>query len=160
MAVLTNSGRSAVAKAIKTGAIHMAWGSGMSAWDTTPDPVSVNATSLVNEVGRRTVSQTMYCVPDAAGGIVVPNGRFSPSATPTKYLYLRFAFDNADSPAATIREVGVFTGTVAKPSVPIGQEYLVPSEVLTTGDLLVTERIQRLERSADIRQQFEFVIQF
>jgi hypothetical protein len=91
----------------------------------------------------------------------VPSGKFSPSATPTKFLYLRFAFDFVDSPSAIIREVAVFVGTVAKPSVPVGQDYLVPSEVLTAGQLLVVERISpKLERSSSVRQQFEFVIQF
>jgi hypothetical protein len=160
MAVLTDSGRAAIATSVKDLEIHLAWGSGSAGWDTTPVGESVSATSLLNEVGRRKVSQTMYCVPDDAGGLVVPDGTFSPSSTPTKYLYMRFAFDFADSPTAIIREVGVFLRTTPKVSVPSGQAYLLPSEVLSPGQLLVVQHIAKIERNAAIRQQFEFVIEF
>jgi hypothetical protein len=160
MAVLTNSGRAAIATSIKDLAIHLAWGAGSESWDTTPVAESTGATALLNEVGRRKVSQVMYCTPDEEGGLVVPDGTFSPSSVPTKYLYLRFAFDFNDSPAATIREVGIFLRTTAKPSVPPGQMYLLPSEVQSPGELLVIEHIAKIERSAAIRQQFEFVIEF
>jgi hypothetical protein len=160
MAVLTDSGRAAIATSIKNLDIHLAWGAGSPGWDTTPVGESVGASTLLNEVGRRKVSQVMYCVPDTSGGLIVPDGKFSPSATPTKYLYLRFAFDFNDSPVDTIREVGVFVRTVPKPSVPSGQAYLLPAEVLTPGELVVIQHIAKIERSGAIRQQFEFVIEF
>ncbi len=160
MAVLTDSGRAAIATSVKNLDIHLAWGSGLVGWDTTPVAESVGATALLNEVGRRKVAQTMYCVPDEDGGLVVPDGTFSPSSTPTKYLYLRFAFDFVDSPTAIIREVGIFLRTTPKVSVPVGQAYLLPSEVLSFGELLVVENIAKIERSPAIRQQFEFVIEF
>lgn len=160
MAVLTNPGRAAVAKSVYELDIHLAWGSGLESWDTTPVGPDINASSLINEVGRRVVSQKMYCTPDPSGGLVVPTGTFSPSSTPTKYIYMRFAFDFADSPSAVIRELAVMLRTVPKPSVPSGKAYLLPAEVLSFGDILVLERIPKLERSASIRQQFEFVVEF
>lgn len=160
MAILTNSGRAAVAAAVKSQTIHMAWGSGDAAWDDTPVPEPAEATALVNELGRRRITQALFCLPDPQGELVVPSGRFTVSEAPTKYLYMRFSFDFSDAPASTIREVGIFTGTVVKDTVPAGQDYVVPSEVEHPGQMLALERIPKMERSASVRQQFEFVIQF
>lgn len=160
MAILTDSGRAAVAASVKSQALHMAWGSGNEAWDTAPVPESMSDAALVAEVGRRKVTQAMFCIPDAAGEIVVPNGRFTVSEAPTKYLYMRYAFDFTDSPTAVIREVGVFVGTVAKSTVPAGQDYLLPADIESPGQLLALEHVARIDRSSSVRQQFEFVIQF
>ncbi|MNE25961.1 hypothetical protein D3C81_1636360 [compost metagenome] len=160
MAILTNSGRAAVAAAVKAQALHMAWGSGDPAWDTTPITEPAEATALINEIGRRRATQVLFCTPNAQGELVVPTGRFTVSVEPTKYLYMRFSFDFVDAPASTIREVAVFVGTVPKGTVPPGQDYIVPSEVENPGQMLALEYIAKMERSADVRQQFEFVIQF
>lgn len=160
MAILTDSGRSAVAQSIKERPIHLAWGTGSADWDLAPPTESVSTTKLLAEVGRRKVTQSLFCSPDPVGEIVVSEGRFTVSQVPTKYLYLRFAFDFLDSPDATIRELAVFIGTKAKSTTPIGQDYLLPGDVEDPGQLLVLEYIQKLQRSPQIRQQFEFVIQF
>lgn len=160
MAILTDSGRAAVATAIKAQEIHLAWGEGLVDWDVTPPTESTTTSALLMEVGRRKVTQALFCLPSPTGEIVVSEGRFTVSATPTKYLYLRFAFDFEDSPAAVLRELGIFIGTVVDPSVPVGQDYVVPSELNDPGQLLALEYIDKLQRSPQIRQQFEFVVQF
>lgn len=160
MAILTNSGRAAAAMAVKAQPIHMAWGEGNPAWDDTPTPEQATTTALINELGRRRATQVLFCTPDPNGELVVPTGRFAASATPTKYLYMRFAFDFTDAPASTIREIAVFIGSIAKAGVPAGQDYLIPSEVQDPGMMLALEHIPKLVRSASVRQQFEFVIQF
>jgi hypothetical protein len=160
MAILTDSGRAAVATSIKAQPIHLAWGSGSVDWDVSEPPETTGTTALLAEVGRRKVTQAMFCAPDPAGEIVVSEGRFTISEAPTKFLYLRFAFDFLDAQDATIRELGVFIGTQAKSSTPAGQDYLLPDDIQDPGQLLVIEYIQKLQRSPQIRQQFEFVVQF
>lgn len=160
MAILTNSGRIAMAQAVKSQPIHLAWGSGDASWDTVAQPENIADTALLNEVGRRKAAYIAFCTPDEAGEIIVPTGRFSETATPTKHLYMRFAFDFTDAPAATIRELGVFVGTQVKGTLPAGQMYFVPSDVTDTGMLLLLEHVQKFERSASVRQTFEFVCTF
>lgn len=174
MAILVEVGRAAVATAIKAQSIHLAWGSGDPAWDASRPVESVSTTALTKEIGRRRVTQSMYCRIDPNGSIVVPGNRFEISNTPTKFLYLRFAYDFLDSPTETIRELGVFIGTVPLSSQPVGNasanpnfpDYLlaagtgITAEYSDPGQLLVLEYIDKLLRSATIRQQFEFVIQF
>lgn len=160
MAILTNSGRAAVAVSIKAQPIHLAWGSGLPDWDTGGESELPSTSDMTAEVGRRRVTQSLFCTPDPAGEIVVSEGRFTVSTEPTNYLYLRFAYDFHDAPDATIRELGVFIGTVAKSTTPVGQDYLHPEDIEAPGTLLVYERIQKLVRSPQIRQQFEFVVQF
>lgn len=160
MALLTNSGRAAVATSIKEVPIHLAWGSGSAEWDVQAPPGSLTTSNLVQEVGRRKVTQTLFCSPDPTGEIVVSEGRFTVSQVPTNYLYLRFAFDFLDAQDATIRELGVFIGTQAKSTTPAGQDYLLPEDIEDPGTLLVLEYIEKLVRSPQIRHQFEFVVQF
>lgn len=160
MAILTDSGRAAVATAILAQTIHLAWGNGNVSWDATPAPESPTTSVLLAEVGRRKVTQALYCKPDPAGELVVTEGRFTVSNTPTKYLYLRFAFDFEDASDQTIRELAIFVGTVAKATVPTNQSYLLPADIETPGQMLVLEYIQKLVRSPQVRQQFEFVVQF
>lgn len=160
MAILTNSGRVAMAESVMVRPIHLAWGSGDPDWDTTPVPENIGDYALVNEVGRRLVSVVRYCTPDANGEIVVPTGRFSESAVPTKHLYMRFNFDFFDAPTASIREVGVFIGTQTDPDLPPGQMYFEPTDIVSPGTLLVIERTDKFDRSASVRQSFEFVVTF
>lgn len=160
MAILTNSGRTAAAESIAVRPIHLAWGRGDAGWDTTPVAESTADSSLVNEIGRRLASQIRFCAPDETGEIIVPTGRFKESATPTNHIYLRFNFDFFDAPTATIRETAVYVGAETDPGLPVGQMYFEPAEVVDPGRLLVIERFPKFERSASVRQSFEFVIMF
>lgn len=162
MAILTNSGRVAMAESIKSRAIHLAWGSGSTGWDTTPVPESTDDAALVAEVGRRLATSVRFCVPDPAGEIVVPTGRFREVAEGEKsrHLYMRFNFDFTDAPTAEIREVAVFVGTVTDSGLPPGQMYFEPADVIDPGVLLVIERTPKFDRSPSVRQSFEFVVTF
>lgn len=160
MAVLTNSGRIAAAESVMARPIHMAWGSGNPDWDLNPVPETVDDASLVDEIGRRAASVVSYCIPDLNGEIITPTGRFAASAEPTKNVYLRFNFDFNDAPSATIREIAVFVGTETQAGLPPGQMYFEPSQITDPGTLLVIERIAKIDRSASLKQSFEFVVTF
>ena len=160
MAVLTTSGRIAIATAIKARTAHMAWGSGDAGWGNTPPSPPGNATALLAEIARRKANQVEYCAPAPAGAISVPEGRFDISATPTNNLYFKFHFEFTDAPTSTIREAAIFLDTVLAAGVPSGQFYLLPAEVAQPGTMLVIERRAPIIRSATTRQLFEFVVTF
>ena len=160
MAILVNVGRAAVARAIANMPLHMAWGTGKESWDFTPEPEPLLATALESEIGRRELTQWLYCTPDPAGDIIVPNGRFAVSVEPTNNLYMRFNFDFTDASASDVREVAVFLGTVTKPGLPPGQKYFTLSELADTGQMLALERIKKFSRNPAVRQTFEFVVTF
>jgi hypothetical protein len=44
-------------------------------------------------------------------------------------------------------------------SLPAGQRYFTPANVVNPGILMVAERIPKFERSPSVRQSFEFVIE-
>jgi hypothetical protein len=160
MAILTTSGRTALAQAVAAQPLHLAWGSGDPAWDTTPVPEPVSATALLAELGRRAASQVTFVTPDLGGSISVPNGKFSPVSAGQKSnnLYLRFNFDYTDAPSALIREVAIYVGTTIKPEVGGGQTYFLPADLLDPGTLLGLQRPPKVIRSANTRQSFEFVL--
>lgn len=149
-----------MAESVKIRPIHLAWGSGDAAWDTAPVPETFSDAALVNEIGRRLVSQVRYCTPSEVGEIIVPTGVFTESATPTRHLYFRFNFDFGDAPTASIREVAVFIGAQTNAALPPGQMYFEPADVTDPGILLVIERTQKFDRSPSVRQSFEFVVTF
>jgi hypothetical protein len=159
-AVLTTSGRIAIATAIKARTAHLAWGTGSAAWGNTPPAPPTSATALLAEVARRKADQIEYCVADSNGAISVPEGKFSISATPTNNLYFKFHFEFADAVGSTIREQAIFLDTVAAAGVPVGQFYLLPAEVAQPGTLLVIERRAPIVREITTRQLFEFVVTF
>jgi hypothetical protein len=160
MAVLQDDGRTALAEAVKSRPIHLAWGTGNPAWDTAPEPEPNNASALVAEIGRRAATEVHYVVPDPDGEVSVANGRYKFSATPSKWLLLRFVFDFLDAPASQLREVGLFLGTVAKPELPAGQRYFEPADIVDPGKLYALERFEKTARSPSIRQTFEYVLPF
>lgn len=160
MALITESGRIAIARAIQNEPVYLAWGSGDPAWDGAPVPEDSDATGLVAEVGRRRASVVSYCTPHAEGDIVVAGGvRYLQSVTPTKYLLFRFAFDFGDGGDAGIRELGVFLGTVPRADLPPGQQYFTPDQIADPGVLLMLEHIALRNLDANSRENYETVFQ-
>lgn len=171
LASLTKTGRAAIARAIAERPLHLAWGTGDPAWDD-PDadlPSLVDATALVNEVGRRVTSSVGYVVPDDAGNIVIPTGigadgdvqeaRYSSVPGPTPHIYIRVNYNFADASNVIIREVGLFMDTVVKAELPPGQRYFTPAELDSPGLLLAAQIIQpAIQRSPAVRQSIEFVL--
>jgi hypothetical protein len=160
VAVLTKSGRTAIASSVRDQRIHLAWGEGSEFWNATPEIEDDLATALVKEVGRRIADEVHFVVGDDDGEFVTPSGRFRAVDYPTNNLYMRFTFDFENAANKTIRELGVFTGTEINPELPIGQKYFEPQEIVNSGILLVLERTVPLIRTAATRESFSFVITF
>ena len=120
-----------------------------------------NLTALLAEIGRRTVTQCDYVTPDAEGDIeIVGAGKFSVTSTPTNMLWASTRFDFGDAPTASIREIGLFVGTVVQPGLPSGQRYFTPSQVTSPGTLLQLENLAVIYRSPSERQTFDMLIIF
>lgn len=160
MTVFTAQGRVAVAKALKTTQLYVAWGAGDSAWDAAPVDPPVDDTALVVEIGRRKILTTSYASPDANGNIITPAGKFSASMEPTNCLYIETTFDYLDSPGIEVREVGVFSGGATDGALPPGQVYFPVADVTVPGDLIVIARFPKVIHTNTNRQTFRFVISF
>lgn len=159
MPILTKSGRVVIAESVAARPLHLAWGTGDGAWSTPPSEDN-NATALQALVGLRVASEIAFVLPDIAGDIILPAGRFSRSIAPTNNLYVRTSFDFADASSSVIREVGIFSNTIMVGGLPGGQQYFSPANVLTDGRLLHLENITPIYRSPAIRESFEVVITF
>lgn len=158
---LQDAGRIALAESFKAQPLHVAWGTGDAAWDSAPAPEPSNATALLAEVGRRTVTTVDYVTPDAAGTITMPTGeKFSVSAQPTPWLYVRCVFDFADADGHTIRELGLFVGTQTAAGLPAGQRYFTPAQVTSQGRLYLLNRDERIVRSGSTYQSVDFIVPF
>ncbi len=160
MAILTKSGRIAMAKAIAGLPIFMCWGQGGPGWEEEPPAELVTAAALLDVVGYRAAASVQFCETATDGEISIPSGRFTVSQEPTNHLYLRFVFDFEDAEGKTIREIGVMTGTTTIPDLPEGQHYFLPEQVQSAGDLLLLEHRKPLYREIGVRETFEFVVTF
>ena len=160
MAILSTSGRIALATAIKDSTLHLAWGRGDVDWDTTAPREPRSATALTAELGRRKVNVVEYCTPQGDGDIVMLGARFVKSDTPTANLHLRTDFDFNDGLGETIRELGVFVGSRPRDGLPAGQTYFAPQELADPGILLAIDYITAVQRGVGARIAFDFVITF
>jgi hypothetical protein len=176
MAILTTSGRVAMALSVAARPLHLAWGAGDPAWDallpSPPPPPVASETALLAEFGRRAAPSLTFVMPDSEGGeISLPNGRWTAtgaadgqggiSGTPSNHLLMRFAYDFTDGEGLDVRELGVFVGTVIKPAVLAatpGKLYFAPADIQSPGTLLSLERMKRLSRAGNVRQAFSFVL--
>jgi hypothetical protein len=121
--------------------------------------VASGNTSLESEIGRRIAAEVDFVVSDANGNLSTPDGsRWTVSTTPTRYLYVSVLFDFLEASTETIREVGIFVGTVAADGVPVGQLYLTPDQVKNPGYLYLLDRFAGIPRSPSSRQGFSYVL--
>jgi hypothetical protein len=159
MAILTSSGRAALAAAVKQQALHLSIGEGDELWSTPPSEQTAQ-TALLKEVGRRVIDEVYFVETNANGEIAVPSGRFSISSAPTNNLFIRCKFDFTDASTSTIREQALFVGTVTNPALPVGQKYFLPTDLVDAGILLVLENSSPIIRQPSTRETFEFVVTF
>ncbi|WP_425383794.1 hypothetical protein [Wolbachia endosymbiont (group A) of Scoparia ambigualis] len=127
--------------------------------ESTP-PELITSEKLLNELGRRTADEVLFCTGDENGELITPSGRFRPSNVPTNNLYLKFTFDFTNAANQVIRELGVMVGTKVKEELPEGQRYFEPKDVENLGILLVLEHTVPLIRTAATRETFSFVVTF
>lgn len=172
LATLTQTGRAAIALAMASRPLHLAWGSGDPAWDAEGAslPSLVTATGLVAEVGRRTPSSIGFVTPDEAGDIVIPVSVGAEGAVqesryrlvtdgPTPYLYVRTAYDYGDASNVVVREIGLFMDTEFVEGLPPGKRYFAPADIRNPGLLLAAQIITPpINRSPSVRQTVEFVL--
>ncbi|WP_264735454.1 hypothetical protein [Wolbachia endosymbiont (group A) of Rhinocyllus conicus] len=127
--------------------------------ESTP-PELITSEKLLNELGRRTANEVLFCTSDENGELLTPTGRFRPSNVPTNNLYLKFTFDFTDAANQVIRELGVMVGTKIKEGLPEGQRYFEPQDIEDPGILLVLEHTVPLIRTSATRETFSFVVTF
>ncbi|WP_341810009.1 hypothetical protein [Wolbachia endosymbiont (group A) of Apotomis capreana] len=120
----------------------------------------INSIKLLNELGRRTADEVLFCTGDENGELITPSGRFKPSNVPINNLYLKFTFDFTDAANQVIRELGVMVGTKVVEKLPPGQRYFEPKDIEDHGILLILEHTVPLIRTAATRETFSFVVTF
>ena len=173
MGIITEAGRAAMAKAIRDQPIFLALGRGNPSWGNGVPPLEdIESTQLLNEIGRRALTRSLYVTPDPNGEIEVPvsvvqdgqgnynveSERYTASAKPTRHIYVEFALDYVDAADETIREIGVYVGSVLKPGLPSGQMYFKKTDFASEGLLFEIEHKRPYIREVNRRTTFAWVI--
>jgi len=161
MQILQQNGRKLLAKALRALPVHVAWGRGDGAWGQNPPATPSIQIGMLDEIGRRLATEVAYVVPatELDGEIELPGKRFyKRSAVPSEYVYVRATFSFEDAQGETVRECGVFFGTVAKADVPAGQRFLTPAQIENAGDVYSLEYRAAVLRSGTVKGHEEIVI--
>lgn len=159
MSILAESGRIAVAEVIFSRTLHLAWGRGDGSWINPPSEAG-SATALISEIARRKAAIVQYVTPDPSGAIVLAEGTFSASITPTRHVYVRVDFDYNEAIGEAIREIGLFSGTIVNPSLPTTQQYFTPAQIVNPGRLIFLKNYAPIPRLVGAREWFEIVLSF
>lgn len=122
--------------------------------------VTAAITALVEEIARRVPTRKEYVLEDPNGGIVANDTTWSVVTYPTRHMYLQFKFDATEGVGQIIHQLGIFTDSVVKETVPIGKMYLLPADLDDTGNLYMIDNIEPFSRFAGKREIVEFVITF
>ena len=142
MAILTFSGRAAIIQYLQSCPLFLAIGRGNPNWGSVPDPPDYDATGLIDEVGRKKLTQAFFVNEDDNGEIQMPGGRnYSLSTTPTRHLFVRFLFNYGEGVNTLIREVGIFINSKVKAGLPDTQTFFTPEQLAEPGTLLLLENI-------------------
>lgn len=158
MPIVPLEGRITMAESITMRPVHCAWGLGDGAW-IVPPAENNNATTLTQEIGRRTPNEVTYAAPDDSGTITLPDGsRFSRSPVPTNHLLVVVNFELGDAPGAVIREFAIFVGSTMVPDLPLGQVYFKPVQILEPGRILHLEHLTPIYLGDNTTQSFSTVI--
>lgn len=170
MAVFTQDGRVALAKALYDMTLFLAVGEGLSEWDDQPRPTTPEEqaaqdaawsvlSNLESPVGVTRTRDKYFVVPDADGDIVMADGaKFSQSTEPTGFVFLRFQLDLDDASSNTLRETGIFVGTKLDEGVPGGQMFIPVADVVDLGKMIEVDRFSPIIRDGSIGQTFTFIM--
>ena len=170
MAVFTQDGRVALAKALYDMTLFLAVGEGLPEWDDQPRPTTPEEQSaqdaawsvlskLESPVGVTRTRDKYFVVPDPDGDIVMADGaKFSQSADPTGFVFLRFQLDLDDASSNTLRETGMFVGTKLAEGIPGGQMFIPVADVVDLGKMIEVDRFSPIVRDGSIGQTFTFIM--
>ena len=159
--VLTEVGHIKLSEAMFSNEFRLAWGMAPSGqdWTNTPPPEDLGDTQLLQEVGRIKSQVAEYVVPDGAGVIEVDGINWTISANPTKYIYLKFQFDQTHNSSDFIHQLGLFTDTVVQAG-DEALEYVQPTSITDIGQMILLENQPVLIRNSATKEAYEFVITF
>jgi len=139
---LVTSGRVALAKLLNASKFLFALSRGNPSWDgmwATPNPPvpPINATGVLDLMGYARPTIQDFLTPDDAGVIIEEGGgKYSVSASPTRYARFKLSLEPGVYAGNTLREIGLFMNPTIDPSVPSSQ-YMIPANKVTlAGDLL------------------------
>ncbi|ASV87311.1 hypothetical protein CES85_1647 [Ochrobactrum quorumnocens] len=170
MAVFTQDGRVALAKALYDMTLFLAVGEGLPEWDDQPRPTTPEEqaaqdavwsvlSNLENPVGVTRTRDKYFVVPDPDGDIVMADGaKFSQSTEPTGFVFLRFQLDLDDASNNTLRETGMFVGTKLAEGVPGGKMFIPVADVVDLGKMIEVDRFSPIIRDGSIGQTFTFIM--
>jgi hypothetical protein len=159
--ILVEKGHIKLAKEMFDEDFRLGWGTLPTAdeWGNNPPAEDLDATELVAEVGRIKTQTKNYVLPDDNGLIEIDGIKWAVSTEPTKYVYMKFVFEQDMNSADTIYQLGIFSDTVPEAGKET-EDYLLPTEIDNVGELLLLENQPAVYRNSATREIFEYVITF
>jgi hypothetical protein len=105
----TDAGRVLHQQALVDVLTHIAVGSGAVPILGGTLQVPARTSSVVGELGRARIAEKHFVVPDSAGALITPDGRWTAVTTPTNQVYLRALFLEGQA-QGNWRQLGLYGG--------------------------------------------------
>lgn len=159
--VLVETGHIKLAKEMFDEDFRLAWGSLPTGtdWGNNPDPEDLESTELILEVGRIVSQVKEYVVQDVNGVLLIDGIKWSVSVEPTKFVYLKFVFEQDMNSSDAIYQLGLFTNTIPSTGHE-SDDYLQPVNIDNIGEIVLLENQPVVYRNSATREIFEYVITF
>jgi len=159
--VLTETGHVTLAESMFSKEFWLAWGTvpELQKWGGTPPAENIEDFELLGEVGRVKNLVKEYVILDSNGVIEVDNLKWTISNIRTKYIYLKFTFDQTQNSTDEIFQLGLFTDVVPSAGFET-EDYIQPVNLDDKGNLILTENQPVLYRNSATRETYEYVITF
>lgn len=159
--ILVEAGHVKLAEEMFDEDFRLGWGSlpQGDGWADAPLPEDLFSSQLILEVGRIVSQIKEYVIPDNEGVLLIDGINWSISTTPTKFVYLKFVFEQAMNSSDSIYQLGIFTNTIPT-SGSEAEDYLQPANIDDVGKLILLENQPVTFRNSATREIFEYVITF
>ena len=155
-AVLVNDGRVLLAEALKDRPVLFGIGGGLSEWgEEEPPAAALDSIGLVTPIIYKSAHVVQYVTPSPTGEVVLASGRYAVSETPTNHLNFQLMLDYGDV-TEDVREIHVYVD----PTLAAGQQLFTPTELESTGRLLVSERRKALTFDGNVGAMINQVVTF
>lgn len=166
--VMTEAGHIAIAAAMKNMSFYLGVG-GLpddypNKWAVTDKeipPFDPNSTELILPFGYKKAQRVVYVVEDNINGsIVFEDKRYSESQEPTSHLYIEFLLDTDEVVDKVIYQLGLFINLQPNPSLPPGQLFFTPDQVVDTGILYIGENVKPIYKQSGVKEIYSLVLNF
>lgn len=131
-----------------------------------PPAVDVNQVDVEEQVAFKKVEEKKLVVPDPNGSIFYMGDRYrevqadQAKAEKARWVFVSTELSGNEVPLEDFRQVGLYSSTKLKSTVPVGKTAVLPNEVEDAGLLEILDNRKVTHRQEDQSEKLSLVVEF